>query len=1516
MKRLSGLLLGALLLISGLASAQTYLMSQGGTVSTCSGTFYDSGGASGTYNTNESYTFTICSNQPGASVIVTFTSFNTESGFDELTIYNGPNTSSPTLVVDASGTSINGQSFESVGGTCLTFRFISDGSISNAGWAATISCGFPCQDYSINITGTNPPLTNVDSVWIDICQGETITFTANGTYPNSGANYTQSNATTHWYWSVSSNGAPEEFHGVGMTTLTHTFTQSGGYFINLTAIDANGCTEIYTGELRVRVSITPDFLNVTQDQTIVCPGEAVNFTGGVATNQWIMSVADTQVVQECITDDQGVTQDFCWEINAFQPGQTITSASDLESVCMNIEHSWIADVWIYIQCPNGQQAEINYYSTSNPCSGDYFGSPDHNDNCNPGTGYDYCWSMSGTQCHTDWCDAVGGTLPAGTYLPTGNFADLIGCPINGEWCVVIIDDWGSDDGTLFSVSLNFSNAIMPGNMWTINHTYANPDIVWTGNGIDTNSGGNATAHPNTPGNQVYTFSVTDNFGCTYDTTLSVTVRDFDNPLCCVFPIPNAGTDNQVCSNSYTFNGTITTGNTANWTMVSGPGTATWVNQTSPNATVTVSAYGTYVFQLYEQNMSPSCSSTDQIQITFNQNPTSTFTLTPIPCFGNSTTVTYTGNGGATATYNWDFGGAQVLSGSGAGPYQLTWSAAGSHTVSLQVVMNGCTSTTTTSNIIMPALLTHNLTLVNDPCYQSCAGRASILAQGGTAPYTYSWASGAPQWNNLCAGAYSITVTDQNGCTTGQNFAITEPLQLVVTNTASTDLTCYNSSDGTISVTATGGTGNLMYIWNDIGVADPVRVGLSAGNYVVSVVDANQCQVVEFFQLNQPDELLISISNDFAICEWATAPITTQVMGGTPGYVYNWDSGTGFEVGPSNITPVPHVTTTYSVYVEDSHGCLSNTATMTVTVSPELIIDTILLQHNRCFNSCDGSAELVMLGGIPPLQYSWGSATHVYNGLCAGIYPITVTDNIGCSTNSVFVITQPDEITYSVHTEPASCYGYNDGQATIYVQGGTEPYNYLWPNGDNDMTMVDAAGVYTVTVIDAHFCRIEVPITITQPDRIILQATTGRQICIGQDAILSASVLGGVPYYSYAWLGTDGSSYPTASVTVSPAVTTDYRVTVTDSHGCTSNVGLVRIEVYPPLLITDVVTSWDTVCPGDPAIIEVDALGGNGGPYMLHLQDGTVVPSPFTVYPQETTMYYITLDDGCGTPSVMDSIKINVYPEPENLFVSDRVNGCPGVPIQFTELSEDNGQGFLWNFGDNGYAIDKNPMHIYTEPGVYSVSLTTRSDFGCLTTRTIPYMITIFENPEAIFTATPLNVSVLDGDVYCDNQSIDADIVYWFFGDGDSSLVYSPWHRYEQPGLFEIILVAENSDGCTDTTKRSITVNGEFTFYAPTMFTPNGDGKNDCFRICGNGIDKNDFYMVVYDRWGNKVFETETYKPDVICKSCADGAWDGTNRGDVDLGDEIMPNGVYTWFCDFKDWHGTMFRKTGSVHLVR
>ncbi|HOY39731.1 MAG: gliding motility-associated C-terminal domain-containing protein [Bacteroidales bacterium] len=1516
MKRISGIIIIILLLgILGNLKAQTYLISQGGTITTCSGTLYDSGGANGEYGTYEDYTITICSST-GGSISLLFTVFQLESAtYDHLSIYDGPNTSANDIIYHAGGSTLLNQEITG-SGNCLTLVWHTDGSVTYPGFAATISCTYPCQDYTIDIVSSNPPQSPpADSLWVDVCQGETVTFTATADFSNNNVDYNQTLANTTWYWTVVSEAGTEDLGGLGQNTLTYTFTNEGGYYINLQTVDMNGCTQILNDYWRVRASLTPDF-TVTHPAT-VCPGETFDLTGTASVDPWVLQIPEVAFIEVCFEDVVGVDQEQCFVHSAFAPGQFITAASDVESICMNMEHSYMGDLDIWIECPNGQTANL----FEQACGGTYFGEANDNDDCVPGVGWNYCWSMSGSSLMSANC-YTGSSLPAGTYLPVGSFSSLIGCPLNGEWCIHFLDNLSIDDGNVFTVELHFADYLIPSaeNMWTYTTTYntspTSTDLEWTGEGVGANTGGVTTASSLTPGSQPFTFSATDNLGCTYDTTVYVTVLPFNDPTCCVFPDPNAGNDDQVCSNSYTFNGTITQGNTANWTLVSGPGTGTWTNQTSPAATVTVSAYGTYVFQLYEQNLSPSCSATDQVTIVFLENPQSTFTVTTIPCFGGNTTVTYTGNAQSTATYNWNFNGAQVISGSGAGPYVLSWTTAGAHPVSLQVVQDGCTSTNTTNSVMMPAVLSHVLTTHNDPCYQSCQGNASVLVTGGTAPYTYSWASGNNYLPNLCAGNYAITVTDANGCTTVESFSISEPTQMVMTSYQTTNLSCYNAADGAIAVVAQGGTGNLMYIWSDIGVGEPTRVGMSAGNYSLTIMDENNCQLVEFFQLTQPDELLLTISNSLSICEWQTAHIVAQHMGGTAPYSFFWDTGTGYEIGPNELNTVPHQTTTYNVYVQDGNGCKSNTASMTVTVSPELIIDTILLQHNRCFQSCDGRAELQITGGIPPLQYSWGSADNVLAGLCAGIYTVTVTDEIGCTINDVFTITQPDEITYTLNTVPASCYNYNDGEATIYVQGGVLPYTYLWPDGDTDMTMLNHSGVYIVTVTDDHNCRIEVPITITQPDDILLISSDDKQICIGQNAILSAQAVGGVPYYSFLWQGTDGSTFPTASITVNPDVTTEYSVTVTDSHGCMGNVGLVRVNVYPPLTITDIVTSYDTVCPGEPAIIEVDAAGGNGGPYMLLLEDGSVVPSPFTVYPQVTTMYYVTLMDACGSPSAVDSIKINVYPAPPNLFVSDRVSGCPGVAINFTELNSVNSLSYLWNFGDNGYSIEKNPAHIYTEPGVYSVSLTTRTSFGCSTTQTIPYMITIFENPVASFTVTPEIVSVLDGDVFFENLSSLADSVYWFFGDGDSSIYYSPWHRYEQIGNYEIMLIVATEHGCTDTTFRNVVVNGEFSFYAPTMFTPNGDGKNDCFRICGNGIDANTFYMMIYDRWGNKVFETETYNPNVICKSCAEGSWDGTNKGDVDKGDTILENGVYTWYCEFKDWHGTIYHKTGNVHLVR
>lgn len=1506
------------LLIGATSFGQQYLISQGGTITTCEGTLYDSGGPNGNYGTYENYTITICSNIPGGALSLEFTQFNFGSPtWDNLTIFDGPSTTSPQLIAPAGNNALQGVTVTATG-ECLTLRMVTDGSGNYAGFTAVISCNFPCQDFEVNVVNTSIPFSQpLDSLWINVCLGETVTFTAAGTYPNNNVNYTQSDATTDWYWTLSSSGPPIEANGVGMTTFTHTFNESGGYFLGLVGKDANGCLVSYLEQIRVRVSIPP---NLSVDPAVGgCIGDAIELSGHVTTNSWEIVIADEQIVQECITDDQGVVQSFCWNINAFQPGQTITSLNDLEHVCLNIEHSWVADVWIYIECPNGQQAEINYYSTSNPCSGEFFGSPNHSDNCVPGTGWDYCWTMNATQSHTAWCQGNSGSVPPGDYLPTGNFADLIGCPINGEWCVVIIDDWGSDDGTLFSVDIGFNQAVTPSYLWSYSHTYAPTGMSWSGNGLGANSGGTATAFPTESGTQIYDFCVTDDFGCSYCIPAIAEVLSIDDPSCCILPDTDAGPDDAVCTNTYTFNASIATGNTGSWEMLSGPGTATWANQNSPHATVTVSEWGVYVFEWTETYMNnPTCADSDNVTVEFWPIPTTTFTYNQVMCNADHTVINYVGNMSATANFNWDFDGATVVSGSGIGPYTIYWAEPGMHYVGLTVSENGCSSPDTLVNILNPALLEHSLVVDNDPCFASCRGRAEVFPTGGTQPYQYSWASQNPVLSNVCAGTYSIVVTDANGCTTGQNFTVGEPPELVINNITYNHLTCYQSNDGNISIDAVGGTGELTYQWSDIGFGPANRENISAQEYCVTITDENGCFLVECITITQPAELLVTVSPNVAICEGSQTVLQATGMGGTVPYSYMWrySQDSAYIVGPSSYMVSPDTTRIYEVYVRDAHGCESNVASIKVTVSPEMIIDTMLIKHNRCYQSCDGRAEIVMHGGLAPLHYSWGSDNHIYSGLCAGIYTVTVSDLIGCSVSNTFVIEQPTQITYSTSVEPATCFGYDDGEATIFVQGGVTPYTYTWPTGPGTETITTTAGSYTVTVLDDHNCSIVANVEITQPSKIIVLPMSNMRICQTQSVSLNNQATGGTPYYDFRWEGSDGSVWNSNIYTVTPETTTTYTLVVTDSHGCHSSPVSTTIFVNPGLTINSIVTSNDTVCPGDPAIIHVDVEGGNGGPYLMTLQDGRVVPSPFIVYPDTTTMYYITLADMCGTPTVMDSILINARPKPVNLFTVEKVSGCPPFAAQFNELNPHLGQTYLWNFGDKKYSTEKNPVHIYKEPGVYTVSLEVRDVFGCKFTREIEDLITVYQGPTANFEASPAIVSFINSEVEFINHSSNASNYYWFFGDGDSSMFVSPRHKYTDIGDYEVMLVAETDKYCTDTTVRTIGVRNEFAFYMPNSFTPNGDGLNDCARPCGNGIDKNDFSLVIYDRFGMLVFETDKFDPKVGCEACSDGAWDGTYKGNKNKGDKVMANGVYYWYAEFKDWYGTVHKKQGEIVLVR
>ncbi|MBQ6276345.1 MAG: gliding motility-associated C-terminal domain-containing protein [Bacteroidales bacterium] len=1400
----------------------------------------------------------------------------------------------------------------------------------------------PCQDFTV-VPDINARWNEEENRY-EACSNSPLEISANGVFPNNDApnGYHQSDGNLNWTWSWVDEHGSHQTGGTGMNTLV-TNLEPGAYYINMYATDQNGCRYVYPEPMLVVVSLPPTFTGTAVTPEI-CPGEAVLLEGHVQPpDLWVMEIPEQIVEQHCFVDETGYVQSMCFEHNAFAPGQLIQSANDIESIAIDMEHSYLGDLEVWITCPSGNRLTLfDGYNGGSDLQ--FLGEPidDDYDPCNPGTPYHYTWSHNATSTIEQvannaptysYTDNAGNHyygeeyIPAGDYRPTGDWSSLVGCPVNGEWCINIQDHRHWDDGVVFSVELHFADYLIPiESLIRFQTEFASSDMTWDGGNIIGGVAANTTALPNVPGQHEYVFSATDNFGCTYDTTLVVTVRDYDDPRCCITPSTTILTSTgNVCSNRTSLSARpLANGNTGEWSVVAYPNgdnvnnSVTFTSPNAPNTQVVVNGWGTYTFRWIEHYMGlADCIDFADVAITFNQQPNANFTYTPISCFGGETSIAYTGNMSADAEFSWNFDGGFVQYGATPlGPHIVSWPESGTHGVTLRVNNHGCVSNDTLVSIFVPdKLVIDSISVVNDPCYHSNAGSAVVAHHGGTLPVSYSWAAPGNELLNLGVGNYTLSVTDANGCVAQRSFVVTEPAELVIQSVESANLSCYASHDGTISVYAGGGTGELQYMWSDVGVASADRRDLPAGEYSVTVSDVNGCSQSAYVAITQPERFLLQLTSDYAVCEGEPTPVYANAFGGTSPYRYFWNAGDEtFEAG-NGLSVGLDVTTHYSVFARDAHNCVSETQTMTVTVSPKLSIDSIILQQIKCYGHCNGRAELVVSGGLAPLQYSWPSDNYVYDGICSGYYAVTVTDRIGCSAIGTFVITQPNDFVVSTSVEPVTCNAGDDGRARIFVSGATPPYSYLWPDGTTSETLIASAGSYTVTVLDDYGCRYTENLNIEEPLPIMYLPMNNVTICKGQSATLTTQVSGGTPFYDYAWSGSDGTQYFGSICTVSPTTNSTYSLTITDSQGCSVQVPSVTVSINPDLRIASVLTNHDTVCAGDEALIYVEADGGNGGPYTLMLQDGRVVASPFSVRPDTTTMYYITLSDMCGTPSVADSIVINVYPSPDELFVAEGVSGCVPLSVAFSPLKA-NGTNYLWRFGDNDFSEDVTPVHIYRKSGDFDVTMSVTNEYGCRVERTIPNMIHAYPHPKALFDAEVQSVSAVSAEVLFTNRSVDAVRYFWFFGDSDSSMFENPRHLYPSAGEYDVTLVAENEHYCTDTTTRRIMVYNEFSFYAPTSFTPNGDGINDCFRICGSGISKNNFLLMVYDRWGELIFRTTEYDPDAHCDACSEGSWDGTDMGNKRKGDKVLPNGVYQWYCQFEDVFGIEHREQGAVNLAR
>ncbi|MGL4597411.1 MAG: beta strand repeat-containing protein, partial [Bacteroidia bacterium] len=374
--------------------------------------------------------------------------------------------------------------------------------------------------------------------------------------------------------------------------------------------------------------------------------------------------------------------------------------------------------------------------------------------------------------------------------------------------------------------------------------------------------------------------------------------------------------------------------------------------------------------------------------------------------------------------------------------------------------------------------------VNLNCNNICNGSATVVASGGTSPYTYSWApsggSGATA-SSLCAGTYTCTITDAASASITKTFNITQPTAIVLSANTQTNISCFGGSNGAASVlAATGGAGGYTYNWtpgNPTGDGTISVTGLIAGTWTCTVTDANSCTATRTFNITQPPALVLSANTQTNISCFGGSNGAASVLaatGGVGGYSYNWTPGNPTGDGTVSVTGL--IAGTWTCTVTDANGCTA-TRTFNITQPPTLVVSVASQTNISCFGGSNGAASInTPTGGAGGYTYNWtpgnptGDGTVSVTGLIAGTWTCTVTDANGCVATQTFNITQSTAIVVSAASQTnISCFGGSNGAASINTPtGGAGGYTYNWtpgnPTGDGTVSVTGLiAGTWTCTV---------------------------------------------------------------------------------------------------------------------------------------------------------------------------------------------------------------------------------------------------------------------------------------------------------------------------------------------------------------------------------------------------------------------------------------------------------------------
>ncbi len=511
-----------------------------GTQSVCDITLQDAGGG-GAYP-DQNITMTLCPTEAGDVIQLYFSAFALANppggnGDDALLIYDGPDTSAPFLGgyggSDIQGLPVTGTVNNPTG--CLTLVFQDNGAANTTspGFEACVTCTTPC-DPPTSASAITSPIPNDPLIQsVGVCAGAPVNFSGAGSSAGTGFSINS----YHWDFD---DGVLDNTSGMN---VSHIFDQPGEYIVILSIEDNNlgedgiGCQSLNIIPLQVLVSTIPNYPGILSQET--CFPEEVELTAEIFTDLNNDGIADNEVDvisptwtalppqvvsgQTYLADGAGFSYSSCLEFDFFEDGQTLENCSDLYSVFVNMEHSYMGDLGVFVTCPDGTVVNMVDWGT-NGGGGTFLGVALDDNGTEPGVGWDYYWEPYATNGTWGANSGIGASLPSGSYESAEDLCSLVGCPLNGSWCISVTDNLAIDNGYIFAWGLNLNPALYPDvTTFTPVIGLGADSSFWSGPNIQYMSWDADTIQvlPPSPGSYDYTYTILNNFGCQFDTTITV-----------------------------------------------------------------------------------------------------------------------------------------------------------------------------------------------------------------------------------------------------------------------------------------------------------------------------------------------------------------------------------------------------------------------------------------------------------------------------------------------------------------------------------------------------------------------------------------------------------------------------------------------------------------------------------------------------------------------------------------------------------------------------------------------------------------------------------------------------------------------------------------------------------------------------------------------------------------------------------------------------------------------------------